>query len=185
MAEELTWAEIKQLFKETDAKFKETDAKFKETDARFKETDKRIQQAFDLFESQWGRLMESLVEGDVVRILQEKGIKINRTSTRVKGNYEGNSYEFDIIAHNGKEIVVIEVKTTLRTKHVRQHIEKLQQVKTWLSEYHDHNVYGAVAFLRAEENSEDMAEKRGLFVIRATGDSAAIMNAEGFEPRVF
>jgi hypothetical protein len=30
-----------------------------------------------------------------------------------------------------------------------------------------------------------MAEKRGLFVIRATGDSAAIMNADGFEPRVF
>jgi Holliday junction resolvase len=185
MAEELTWAEIKQLFKETDAKFKETDAKFKETDAKFKETDKRIQQAFDLFESQWGRLMESLVEGDVVRILQEKGIRINRTSTRVKGTYQGTSYEFDIIAHNGKEIVVIEVKTTLRTKHVRQHIEKLQQVKTWLSEYHDHSVYGAVAFLRAEENSEDMAEKRGLFVIRATGDSAAIMNADGFEPRVF
>ena len=61
-------AEIRQLLKElvisqkeTDAKFKETDSKFKETDAKFQETNKKVKEAFDLFTSQWGRLMESLV----------------------------------------------------------------------------------------------------------------------------
>ena len=29
------------------------------------------------------------------------------------------------------------------------------------------------------------AEKQGLFVIRATGSSASIVNAEGFRPRTF
>ena len=50
--------------KETDAKFKDTDSWFKETDAAFKETTKKINEAIDLFTGQWGKLMESLVEGD-------------------------------------------------------------------------------------------------------------------------
>jgi len=31
----------------------------------------------------------------------------------------------------------------------------------------------------------DHAERQGFFVIRATGESASIVNAEDFEPRVF
>ena len=178
-------AELIQSQKETDAKFKETDTRFKETDLKFKETDQKIKQAFDLFEGQWGKLMESLVEGDLIRILQERGIQVRDTSIRRKGSYHGEQYEFDIIAHNGNEIVVVEVKTTLRVKHVKQHIERLQKIKTWLPEYKNYNIYGAIAFLRSEEESDTFAEKQQLFVIRATGDSAAIMNASDFKARIF
>ena len=37
-----------------------------------------------------------------------------------------------------------------------------------------------VAYLRAEEASNQYAGRQGLFVIRAAGDSAAITNAKGF-----
>ena len=40
-----------------------------------------------------------------------------------------------------------------------------------------------MAFLQADAEADRMAENRKLFVIRATGDSAAIMNRKGFEPR--
>ncbi|MBP6445942.1 MAG: hypothetical protein KA341_04005, partial [Saprospiraceae bacterium] len=66
----LSQKETDNKFKETDSKFKETDSRFKETDIKFKETDKRIKAAFDLFEGQWGKLMESLVEGDLIKLLQ-------------------------------------------------------------------------------------------------------------------
>lgn len=52
-------------------------------------------------------------------------------------------------------------------------------------EYYDYSVYGVVVFLCVEENSEDMAEKRGLFVIWAIGDFVVIMNVDGFELWVF
>lgn len=42
-----------------------------------------------------------------------------------------------------------------------------------------------VAFLRAEEQSDTFAEAQRLFIIRATGDSASIINEEMFSPRVF
>lgn len=185
-------SEIKELLKElvlsqkeTDAKFKETDAKFKETDAKFKETDARIKAAFDLFEGQWGKLMESLVEGDLIRLLNERGIEVHDTSMRRKGSHNGQNFEFDIIAHNGNDIVIVEVKTTLKVGDVKRFISKLENAKTWLEEYKDYNIFGAVAFLQAHSGSELYAENKKLFVIRATGDSASIINKEGFVPKSF
>lgn len=184
--------EIKQLLKElvisqkdTQLRFKETDAKFKETDAKFKETDKRIKAAFDLFEGQWGKLMESLVEGDLISLLNERGVIVHDTSMRRKGQHNGQNFEFDIIAHNGREIVIVEVKTTLKTSDVKAFAEKLKKAKVWMEEYKDYNIYGAVAFLRAEGGSELFAENEKLFVIRATGNSASLINKPEFVPKKF
>ena len=49
--------------------------------------------------------------------------------------------------------------------------------------YAEHTVYGAVAYLKADESSDTYAERQGLYVIRATGSSASITNREGFRPR--
>ena len=172
-------------FKDTDAKFKDTDAKFKDTDAKFKDTDRKIKEANALFTSQWGKLIESLVKGDLVNLLRHRGIDVHDTSERRKGNHEGENYEFDIIAHNGSEIVIVEVKTTLRTQDVKLFLSKLAKVKLWLSEYKHFKIYGAVAYLKAEEASDIMAMNKGLFSIRATGNSATITNASEFVPFVF
>lgn len=178
-------AELIASQKDTEARFKETEARFKETADRFKDTDKRINKAFELFESQWGKLIEALVEGDLVRVLNERGIAVAETATRRKGRRGGHNYEFDIIAHDTTQIVVVEVKTTLRVKHVEHFLEKMSHAKEWMAEYKNYEVLGAVAFLLAEEAADTLAEKKGLFVIRATGDSAAIVNADDFQPRHF
>lgn len=178
-------AEIRSILKELAIAQIETDAKFKETDARFKETDKRIKAAFDLFEGQWCILMESLVEGDLIKVLNEKGIKVHDTSMRRKGSHGGNPFEFDIIAHNGNEIVIVEVKTTLKPKDVSQFVEKLKQVRIWLAEYKDYKIYGAIAYLRADAGSEVFAQNEQLFAIKATGNSAHIINKDDFIPKLF
>jgi len=189
---EVEIAEIKLILKElalsqkeTDAKFKETDTKFKETDAKFKETDIKIKKAFELFEGQWGKLMESLVEGDLIKLLNAQGIKVHETSMRRKGGTDGENFEFDIIAHNGNEIVIVEVKTTLKVKDVDHFIGKLEKAKTWMQEYSSYKIYGAIAYLKEESGSAVYAEKQKLFVIRATGNSASISNQENFKPRIF
>ncbi|NLL10628.1 MAG: hypothetical protein GX268_07060 [Methanomicrobiales archaeon] len=56
-------------------------------------------------------------------------------------------------------------------------------VKAWMPEYSDKKVYGAVAFLTEDTGTASMAEKKGLFVIRATGDSASIINDDKFIPK--
>ncbi len=165
--------------------FEETDRRFKETDKQFKETDKKIKELASLFTSQWGKLVESLVEGDLVRLLRQRNIEVQRTLQNVEGRYQDQNYEFDIIAVNGKEIVIVEVKTTLRPDDVKHFTDKLMHAKTWMQEYRDKQVYGAVAYLKAVAGSAAMAVNKGLFAIRATGNSAHIINPPGFNPRGF
>jgi len=61
----------------------------------------------------------------------------------------------------------------------------MDQIRELLPEYKDFRIMGSVAYLLAEENSNVMAEKRGFFVIRATGDSAALVNKPDFLPKVY
>jgi len=186
---------IKELSKEIRENGKQIDKNGKQIDKngrqifengeQIRENGKQIKIAESMFTSQWGKLVESLVEGKAVDLFRSKSILVQRVSTRQKGAYEGENYEFDIIAHNGDEIVIIEVKSTLRVKHVNKFIRQLKNVKLWLSEYKNHKIFGAVAYLRAEEESEIFAENKGFWVIRATGDSAAIINKDNFKPKIF
>ena len=177
--------ETDKMFKETDLKFQETDLKFKETNLQFKETDKKLNRLEALFTSQWGKLIESLVEGDLVKVLNARNIKVERTIQRIKGNYKGENFEYDIIAVNGRKIVIVEVKTTLRVEDVNHFHEKLWKAKQYMSEYKSKTIYGAVAFLTADGASDRMAEKMGLFVIKATGNSSSIINNSDFKPKAF
>ena len=200
--------EVAESQKETERKFQDTDRKFQETDRKFQDTErllkehtleterllreqsaagqKKLDQLEDLFTGPWGRLMESLVEGDLVNLLKARGLAITDTSSRIKGQHaEGGHYEFDIIAHNGDEIVVVEVKTTLRPKDVKKFLGKLDQLKKWMPRYAQNRIYGAMAWLTADASVEAMVIKRGLFSIRATGDSASIQNDPAFTPRAW
>ncbi len=158
---------------------------FQETDKQFKETDKKIKEAFDLFTCQWGRLIESLVDGDLPRILQERGILVSRTIQRVEGGAPGKKYEFDIIAVDGDVSVVVEVKTTLRPQDVTRFLYKMQHFREWMPEFSKKETLGAVAYLQSSAGSESMAQNKGLFTIRATGSSAYLTNAGNFKPKCF
>jgi len=186
--------ETQKNIKELRISQKETDRGMKELQATQKEASQEIKKAQNLFTTQWGRLMESLVEGDLVRLLKEKGIEIERTSTNEKGlmSYidekgvkQKKQYEIDIVAKNGEEIVVVEVKTTLTVRDVHKFLDILNKFSQLLTEYRDKRVYGAVAYLRAQDSSEIYSEKQGLFVIRATGSSASITNKKDFKPKSF
>lgn len=73
-----------------------------------------------LFTSQWGKLIDALVEGDLIKLFNSCGIPVNITLTRVKNYYNNRQYEFDIIAENGKQVVFVEVKTTLKIEDVTE-----------------------------------------------------------------
>ena len=188
--------EIWKLFKETDRKMQETSQQMKETDLmlkqmskdtdrKIKETDRRIKKLDELFTGQWGKLMESLVEGDLKKLLQNKGINIQDVTCNTKGTYKGKHWEVDIIATNGSEIVLVEVKTTLTVSHVRDFLKKLKVFSDWKEEYRGYKIYGSVAYLRESQSSTMYAQREGLYVIRATGSSASIINEDSFKPKVF
>ena len=177
--------ETDRRMQETDRQMQETDRRMQETDRQMQETDRRLKKAENLFTTQWGRLVESLVSGALIKLFNGQGIAVDNVSSRVKGNHEGNSYEFDLIAHNGREIIIVEVKTTLRPDDVKEFIEKLKNAKTFMPMYKDNVIYGSMAWLQTNSGAERMVANRGLFSIRAVGDSASLTNNTGFHPRAF
>ena len=179
-------SETEQLLKRQG---RETDRRIKETDRlltrQSRETDQRLRKLDELFNGQWGKLIESLVEGDLVNLLQQRSIAVDHTITNPRKNYGERRWEFDILAVNGDEVVVVEVKTTLKVDDVDYFVQRLQEFPELMPEYADRRVYGAVAYLKSHASVDVHATRQGLFVIRATGSSASITNAAGFTPRAF
>ena len=169
--------------------YSKTAQSLRETDQLLKrlgqETDRRLRKLDDLFNGQWGKLMEALVEGDLVELLNQRDIAVHTTSTNRKQDFGGRLWEIDIIAVNDGELVAVEVKTTLKVGHVDHFLETLHHFTRLAREYREWRVYGAVAYLKEDESSATYAARQGLFVIRATGSSASIVNRADFRPRTF
>ena len=190
------YREIAALMAENEARARKNEAKAErrmaalqramaETDRQMKDTDRQLKRTESIFTSPWEKLLESLVEGDLVPLLNGRGIAVEGTYQRSKGRRNGKHFEFDIVAVNRREVVVVEVRTTLRSEDVTEFLTKLSAFTDWAREYRGKRVLGAVAYLKSDSAVTTYAERKGLFVIRATGSSASILNAEDFEPRSF
>ncbi len=173
---------LEESSKKTDITIANIQAKMAESDAKFKKEMKELRKEFN---NQWGHLMESLVEGDLVNLLIKRGIEVTGTTSRLRVEVGDKIFELDIVARNGRDIVVTEVKSRLSADDVRRFLEKLAVVKEVFPGYKDKRMYAAVAYLRADDGVVAYAERKGLFVIRTTGDSAHIVNTDSFAPKVF
>ena len=80
------WGILKEVaasHKEAKQEMKELRASQKETDEQIKQSGKKLEKTISLFETQWGRLVESLIEGKLVEMLKTRGIEVRQTSQRV------------------------------------------------------------------------------------------------------
>lgn len=134
----------------------------------------------------WGHFVEILLAGNLIDNLNNRNIKVTKNYKREKGFYEKSGikkqYELDIVAKNGNEIVIVEVKTKLKKEDVENFIKKLKTVVIEIPDYKDKKIYGAVAYLDYETDVDFFASDKGLFVIESTGNSSKITNTEKFEP---
>lgn len=178
--------EFERNRKEDREEFREIRERFKETDRQFKSTDKKIDKVAGMFDTQWGKLMESLVEGGVLSLFQQRGIHVREIYRRAESRLDGRNMEIDLLLVNDSDVIVIEVKTTLKADHVRDFLEKMKDFPLFFRRYAKLNIYGALAALRTEQESGRFAEKQGLFVIKIGGEGMAeILNSKDFRPATF
>ena len=159
------------MFKDTDKKIKETDRILEE---RFKKRDKRIdkllkesenvlktsertEKAVYALTGKWGRFVEELIAPAVERLFKERGIEVDKVFQRVKTRENGSTMEVDILAINGEYAVLVEAKSTLKIDDVKEHIERLENFKTFFPEYRERKIIGAVGGIVIEEDSDKYA----------------------------
>ncbi len=184
--------EIRDLYRETDQRMKETDRQMKETDRRidrrFHETDLKIQAVNKQIGELGGRLgqfVEAMVKPGVVKLFQERGIDVTMTTSGTSVSDKDGGIEIDIMVRNGKEIVLIECKSKLKTDDVNDHLKRLAKFKKYFPEYADKKVMGAMAAMVIPEGAGRYACKKGLFVMAQHGELMTLINDEHFEPAIF
>jgi hypothetical protein len=193
-----TDARLDERFRETDARlderFRETDARlderFRETDATlnryFRQTSENINRLEGLFHTQWGKMMEALVQPNALKLFQDRGIQVQYIYPRAKSQKNGDSMEIDLILENGAEIVVVEAKSTLGVSDVRDFLDDLAAFTKFFPKYASYRIYGAVAGLDIIEDADRFAYRQGLFVLNVVGDGMVqIKNDEKFQPHDF
>ena len=142
-----TWAELKTMILAHSEQMRETERQIKEmqekTDRQMRDTDNRMKDLQGLFTTQWGKLVEALCRPAALKLFQEKGIT---------------------------EAVAVEVKTTCKKKDVDYFLKKMRQFKKIFHHFESCTVYPAIAALKFDNSSDIYALKKGLFVMRATGE---------------
>ena len=186
----MTIRELGESQKETDQQQQETNRQLRHLEKVVEKTSRSIDKVNGNFVNKWGEFVENLVHGDLVDLLDGWDIRVGRIQPRqVYPPCDGRrGGEFDLVAINGDELVVVEVKSTLEKADVHRFIEKLKVFKAAPTEYRGKRIYGGVAYLSVVKKAGELAEDEGLFVIRAPGGKSqisTIANGPDFKPKAF
>ena len=182
MENQVSFEDIKHLFKETDRRL----------DERIAETDRRLDLRLNELGKQIGGLgnrlgefVEGVVRPGLVRLFRERGIDVRETHRDLEAERTGRKAQVDLFVVNDAEVVVVEVKSKLSQRDVEDHLERLALFKELFPRYADARVLGAMAAMVVPEKQAAFAERAGLFVIGQAGDDAVLLNSPGFAPKAW
>jgi hypothetical protein len=174
MENQVSFEDIKQLFRETDRRMAETDQRLNELGKQIGGLGNRL-----------GEFVEGVVRPGLVRLFQERGIGVHRTLRDVSGDKNGVALQVDLLVVNDTDAVAVEEKSKLTDRDVDDHLERLGKFKTLFPEFGSKRLLGAVAAMVVTEGAVRYAERNGLFIIAQAGDDAVFLNSAGFEPRAW
>ncbi len=149
--------------------------------AKLEKTVERTSKAVDSLTTRWGRFVEELVEPAVIKLFQAKGIDVKEVYPRARSKRYATPMEIDILAVDETELVLVECKSRLSKDDVDEFLEKLPQFKLAFPHFQNFKAYGAVAGIEINEGIDRYAYKKGLFVIKPSGDTVAIINDDSFK----
>jgi len=183
----LTYEGVLEMIRQTSEQMKDTDRKlermFQKTDRQMKETNKRISK----LGSRIGEIVESMVKGNIVDRFQAFNYIVTKSSRNVKfGNKELPRGEIDLFLEDGDVAILIEVKTTLETKDVRNHIERIEKYRQYANATSGdkRRFIEAVAGAVVEGDAEQFAYENGMYVIVQSGKAVDIVEPpEGFKAK--
>lgn len=149
-------------------------------------TDEAIRKFSGMFSSQWGDLVEALVEPNLVEQFQARGVLVTQKARRVEGiDRKGRQVEIDVLLMNGDTVVAIEVKSKCKVDDIVDHEEALSRFKEAFPKYAEGRVLAGIAAVVFDSDCDRYAYKRGMYVLKPVEGIAQILNDEGFTPKEF
>ncbi|MGL4943474.1 MAG: hypothetical protein ACRC46_09825, partial [Thermoguttaceae bacterium] len=125
-------------------------------------TDETIRKSVNSFDLKWGMLVESFVSNQAVELFVERGIPVTDGSAKnICGKIAGKSAEIDVALVNSDVAVAIEVKTRLHKSDVNRFLYVLKYIRCFKFFAPYDTIYGAIAYIRADDSIVEYAQSRG------------------------
>jgi len=183
--------ELREERRESDQRFEaRLQASAAEFDRRMAETNrvlKKTTEEVGKLGNSMGKVIERMVSGrNIIKQFHDLGYMISshsRNKTFGEDLPDGNQGEIDLFLENGEIAILIEVKTTLKTKNVRKLKDKLEKFRREADSKGDKRRFiGAVAGAVVEGDAKEVAHENGMYVIVQSGKAMEILpTPEGFE----
>jgi hypothetical protein len=136
-----------------------------------------------------GTLAEDLVAPSVPRILNEivqcpdppsmLGVRIRK---RLR---DGRSQEYDVLAVCGDYLFINETRSRLRPEDVTDFIKMLQEARTFLPEYAEKRIVGALATFYVDPTLMVHGERQGLIMLGVIDGLMQVLNTPEFTLQTF
>jgi hypothetical protein len=161
--------------------FQESDRKHQETERLMRESSEKLNREMGRLSNKFGSVVEHMIIPDIEKKFNEMGYTFENVSTNLKmKDSSGNTYaEVDIVLENGEYVLLIEVKTDLKTGHINEHRRRMERIRKKGRRWLDKKLLGAVSAAIVEKNVQDYAKKNGFFVISESGQTVKIDKPEG------
>jgi len=142
----------------------------KEFEEEFRKSKERLRK----LEGNWGLFVESLVRPGLIELFAKHEIGLRDIySNIIEYKDKQKYYEIDLFAIDDIYVVAVEVKTSLTTAYVDEHLERLKKIQ----ELPPHNfnlkgktILGAIAGITIRGDSDKYAQRKGLFVLTQKGN---------------
>jgi len=150
---------------------KETDRRMQETDRMIKELSRRMG---GIDENQ-GHHAEQYFQNALAEKLTFGGIKYDEMVPNLTHKDRDGEIEFDIALVNGNSIALIEVKSRIHPKFVKELAEnRIEKFRKFFPKYKKFKTYLGIAGFSFGKKVMEEAGKYGIGLIRQVGDSVEI-----------
>lgn len=179
---QMTTAEIETGFKEIKDLFRETD-KIHRWGKKLEKYDPDFARLKSVFSSPWSEVLDSLFEAGIAESFIKRDIALTKLFRRIDAKKNGRQIEIDFLITNAAELVVGEVKTSLKVDDVKEFLKKMEDFFFFFPEYKNYKIYGAVIGLHKSEAADKFAYRQGLFVFKVGGEGTLkMLNDDAFQP---
>ena len=160
--------------KEIDRQIKESQ---KEVAERQKETDRQIKdlnKRFGEFTNRFGEVVEYMVAPNLREKFKELGLNFPRANPNpdIADHDNGIFLEIDVLLENADKALLAEVKTKLSALDVKEHVKRLEKMRTYADLHGDKRVFlAAVAGVIMTAEVKKYALGQGFYVIEPSGET--------------
>ena len=163
-------------------RFQETDRIVQETARQMKETDKRVGE----LTNRYGEISEHMIVPNLVSSFNALGCTFVRfgPNTKITDFEHGLFTEADAFLENGDSVMVVEIKTKLRTDDIDDHVKRMEKFRAH-ADFHNDNrkYYGAIAGILMSESEKTYALRKGFYVLEPVGETFTITVPQSRRPQ--